>query len=158
MEMTRLLDEISRLHFPNPPATPDEIDAFEQRTGWRLDPDLRAFYLHCNGAELFEQRPESPYRLLSLEEVIRARVAIRGKDDDTRGPASMYVICHLQDSDYAIVDVSQQEEGRYPIIDGWHEVFPDPRHCKQIARSFSEFLERALRSAGRHFWLEQSGA
>lgn len=158
MEMTRLLDEISRLHFPNPPATPDEIDSFEQRTGWRLDPDLRAFYLHCNGAELFEQRPESPYRLLPLEEVIRARVAIRGKDDDTRGPTSMYVICHLQDGDYAIVDVSQQEQGRYPIIDGWHEAFPDPRHCKQIARSFSEFLERALHSAGRHFWLEQSGA
>ena len=32
---------------------------FERRVGWRLDPDLRAFYLHCNGAELIERLPDS---------------------------------------------------------------------------------------------------
>ena len=34
------------------PGTAAEIAEFEQRAGWQLDPDLRAFYLHCNGAEL----------------------------------------------------------------------------------------------------------
>jgi hypothetical protein len=38
--MSRLLGEISSHHFPNPPATPEEIQEFEQRVGWRLDPDL----------------------------------------------------------------------------------------------------------------------
>ena len=44
-----LLEGVSRDHFPRPPATPEEIEAFEQRVGWPLDPDLRAFYLHCSG-------------------------------------------------------------------------------------------------------------
>jgi SMI1/KNR4 family protein SUKH-1 len=45
--MNRLLEEVSRDHFPYPPATPEQIEAFEQRAGWKLAPDLRAFYLHC---------------------------------------------------------------------------------------------------------------
>ena len=57
--MQRLLAKISRQHFPNPPASQEEISAFEQRVGWRLDPELRAFYQHCNGADLFERRPET---------------------------------------------------------------------------------------------------
>ena len=46
--MSRLLEEVSREHFPHPPATPEELEEFEQRVGWKLDPDLRAFYLNCN--------------------------------------------------------------------------------------------------------------
>ncbi len=58
--MSRLLEEVSREHFPHSPATPEEIEEFEQRVGWKLDPDLRAFYLHCNGAELFKRLPDAP--------------------------------------------------------------------------------------------------
>ncbi len=76
--MKELLEERSRNHFPNPPATPEQLEDFEQRVGWRMDPDLRAFYLHCNGAKLFEQ-PDSPYRLLPVDKIIRARVAMRGE-------------------------------------------------------------------------------
>ncbi len=155
MDMQALLEEVSRHHFPNAPATPAQIDSFEQRVGWRLDPELRAFYLHCDGAALFRRRPDADYRFLSLEEIRRARVAIRGKDDDSRGPASLYTLCDLQDGDYILVDVSRQQEGCYPLIDGWHEAFPDPESCKQIAASFSRFLEDALRSGGNWFWLKQ---
>lgn len=151
--MSHLLEEISRSHFPYPPATAEEINAFERRLGWRLDPDLRAFYLHCNGAELIKQRPDCPYRILPLSEIIRARVAIRGEDDDKWGPASTYALCDLQDGDYVVVDVSRQETSRYPLMDGWHESWPDPKYCDQIANSFSEFLEEALRSEGRQYWL-----
>lgn len=55
MSMSALLEEVSRLHHARPPATPAQLDAFEQRVGWRLDPDLRAFYLHCDGADLFDR-------------------------------------------------------------------------------------------------------
>ena len=64
--MSRLLEEVSRDHFPYPPATPEEIEEFERRVGWKLDPDLRAFYLHCNGAELIKRLPDTPYQMLSL--------------------------------------------------------------------------------------------
>jgi hypothetical protein len=152
--MSSLLEEVSREHFPYPPATPEQIEAFERRMGWRLDPDLNAFYLHCNGAELFERRPDMPYRILPLSEIIRARVAVFGKDEERLGPASQYAICDVQDGDYVMIDMSRQENDRYPIIDCNHEAFPDPAYCEQIASSFSEFLQRALRSQGRLFYLE----
>jgi hypothetical protein len=153
MPIQQMLAEISRRHFPNSPATPAQIEEFERRAGWRLDPDLRAFYLHCDGADLFE-RPNSPYRILPLAGVIRARVAIRGKDDDSRGPASWYVLCEVQDGNYVVVDVGSQQGDRYPLIDGYREMFPDPEYCGRIADSFSEFLGKALRSGGSHYWLK----
>lgn len=157
MPIQSLLEEISRSHFPNPPATLEEIEECEQRLGWQLDPDLRAFYLHCNGGTLFKRRPDANYRFLPLSEVNRARLAFFGEDKDEDGPASMYAICDLQDGDYVLVDVGRQENDRYPIMDGWHEAWPNPKHCKQITPCFEAFLEQALRSEGRFFWLKRNG-
>ena len=154
--MSGLLEEVSRDHFPYPPATPEEVAEFEQRVGWRLDPDLRAFYLHCNGAELIERLPDTPYRILPLSKIVRARVAIYGEDDDKWGPASMYTLCDVQDGDYVLVDVSRQENDRYPLMDGYHEAWPNPEYCGPVANSFSEFLEDVLRSKGRQFWLKRA--
>ncbi|MBJ6759605.1 SMI1/KNR4 family protein [Myxococcaceae bacterium JPH2] len=150
--MSDLLSEVSRSHFPNPPATPEHIAEFEARVGWRLDPDMRAFYLHCDGAKLFDTT-DSDYHFLPLAMIRRARVVMSQSDSDKAGPVSWYVACALQDSNYIIVDVGQQQSGRYPIIDGYREGFPDPYYCAQIAPSFSDFLERALHSEGRWFWL-----
>jgi hypothetical protein len=137
-------------------ATPEEIEEFEQRVGWKLAPDLRAFYLHCNGAELFKRLPNTPYRLLSLAEITRARVAIYGEDDDKWGPASMYTLCDVQDGDYVLVDVARKENDRYPLMDGYHEAWPNPEYCGPVANCFSEFLEQALRSKGRLFYLQSN--
>jgi hypothetical protein len=151
--MSSLLEEVSRDHFPYPPATPEEIAEFEQRAGWRLDPELRAFYLHCNGAELIERLPDTPYRILPLSKIVRARVAIFGEDDDKWGPASMYTLCDVQDGDYVLVDVSRQENGRYPLMDGYHEAWPNPEYCGSVASSFAEFLEAAMHSQRPVYWL-----
>ena len=151
--MSHLLEEVSRDHFPYPPATLEEIAEFEQRVGWPLDPDLRAFYLHCNGAELIERLPDTPYRILPLPKIVRARVAIYGEDDDKWGPASMYTLCDVQDGDYVLVDVSQQESGRYLLMDGYHEAWPNPEYCGLVAHSFSQFLEAAIRSRRPVYWL-----
>lgn len=153
--LTPLLEEIARQHFPNPPALPSQLDAFEQRMGWRLDPDLRAFYLRCDGAALFD-RLEPPFRILPLSEVVRARSYLRGEDTDEAGPASWYTVCAALDGNCIILDVSHQEAGRYPIRDGYLEAFPDPDYCARIAGSFSEFLAGALRSNGRWFWMKDS--
>jgi hypothetical protein len=151
--MRRLLEEVSRDHFPYPAATPEQLEAFEQRVGWRLDPDLRAFYLHCNGAELIERLPDTPYRILPLSKIVRARVAIYGEDDDKWGPASVYALCDVQDGNYVLVDVSRQENSRYPLFDGDHEAWPDPAYCKQVASSFSEFLAQVLRTRRSLYWI-----
>jgi hypothetical protein len=68
----------------------------------------------------------------------------------------VYALCDVQDGNYVLVDVAHQEDGRYPLIDGDHEAWPDPAYCEQIASSFSEFLEAALRSKGRQFWLQRA--
>ncbi|ATB31173.1 SMI1/KNR4 family protein [Melittangium boletus] len=151
--MSSLLEEVSRDHFPRPPATPEEIEEFEHRVGWPLDPDLRAFYLHCNGAELIKRLPNTPYRVLPLSKIVRARVAIYGEDDDQWGPASVYALCDVQDGNYVLVDVARQENDRYPLIDGYHEAWPDPKYCGSVANSFSEFLEQVLRTRRNLYWL-----
>ncbi|MFP2956633.1 SMI1/KNR4 family protein [Myxococcus sp. 1LA] len=157
MKMAELLAEVSRLHHPNPPATPEQIEAFEKRVGWPLDPDLRAFYLHCDGADLFDPRTHTfrdpAFSFLPLSRIQRARVVMSQDDTDKAGPTSWYAVCEVRDSNYVLLDVSHQEAGRYPLRDGYREGFPDPDYCRQIAPSFAEFLAGALRSNGRWFWL-----
>jgi hypothetical protein len=152
MLMESLLEEISGHHLPSPPASLDQIEAFEHQHGWSLDPDLRSFYLHCNGAALFQQ-PNSPCRFRALSQIRRARVDMRGSDTDEWGPASWYVIADLPDSDRIIIDVSAPLNGCYPIIDGFHEAMLGPGECKRIADSFSQFLKQMLLHQGRAFWL-----
>jgi len=135
-----------------PPATPAQVAAFESRVGWRLDENLRAFYLHCDGATLFRRRPDANYRILSLAEIERARVCMRGEDDDSMGAASWYTLVYCQDSDYVLVDVAPSG-GPYPLLDAYPETYP--REVRQIAGSFREFLERTLASGDRFYWLEE---
>jgi hypothetical protein len=151
--MNRLLEEVSRDHFPYPPATPEEVEEFERQAGWRLDPEHRAFYLHCNGAELIKRLPNTPYRMLPLSKIVRARVAIYGEDDDRWGPASVYALCDVQDGNFVLVNMARSENGRSPLFDGYHEAWPDPQYCRQIASSFSEFLEQVLRTRRNLYWL-----
>ncbi|RKH01351.1 SMI1/KNR4 family protein [Corallococcus carmarthensis] len=151
MSMKSLLAEVSRLHYPRPPATPEQIAAFETRMGWKLDEDLRALYLHCNGATLFAPLPDVNYHLLPLERIERARTAILGRDDDSAGAATHYCVVDMQDGDYVLVDVAQQAGGSYPLLDAFHETYPE--EAPRIAASFEEFLEKALCSGNRSFWL-----
>lgn len=147
--MHRLFDKISRKHFPNPPATPAQVADFEARVGWQLDTDLRAFYLHCDGATLFVPREEGPnYRILSLEEIPQLTARLRRRDD-TPVTAAWFPVVDCQDSDFVLVDVSKPAP--FPLLDAWHETYP--LRVRQIARSFSEFLEQALSSNDHLYWL-----
>ncbi|WP_233601907.1 hypothetical protein [Corallococcus sp. CA047B] len=83
-------------------------------------------------------------------------MAIQGRDQDANGPASWYALVDLQDTDFVLVDVGQQENARYTLRDGYHGTFPDPVHSRVIARSFGEFLEKALASEDDFFWLSSA--
>src|SRR5690348_7708667 len=75
--MEQLADEVLSHHFANPPASPSSVLEFEMRVGWHLDDELRAFYLRCDGAVLFDMA-NSAYRILPLSKIVRARLAMRG--------------------------------------------------------------------------------
>ena len=154
MPMYSLLAEFSRLHFPNAPATSAQLAAFEARMGWKLDEDLRAFYLHADGGTLFRPLPNAKYCFLSLDEIERARIAIRGRDHDSAGPASHFTLVDMQDTNFVILDVARRENDRYPLLDAFHETYPE--EAPRIALSFEEFLAKALRSGNRSFWLSDS--
>lgn len=147
--MRRLIEEISRSHFPNPPATPAQVAEFEAQMGWQLDADLRTFYLHCDGATLFVPRDDDPnYRILSLAEIPQATARLRRRDD-SETTTSWYPVVDCQDSDFVLVDVAKPAP--FPLLDAWHEAYP--RRVRQIAASFGEFLERALSSNDHLYWL-----
>lgn len=69
--------------------------------------------------------------------------------------ASVYALCDVQDGNYVLVDVAKEEDSRYPLIDGFHETWPDPEYCTPIARSFSEFLEQVLRTRRSLYWIPE---
>jgi len=137
-------------HFPAPPATLEEVARFESRWGVRLDPDLTAFYGACNGARLFKPT-DSPYRFLSLDEIMRGRVAIFGEDEDALGPRSILAVCYVEDGNYVGIDISTRRAGFFPVLDLFHETFP--KEAEPVADSFGAFLHEALRQEGRHYWL-----
>ncbi|AGC45465.1 hypothetical protein MYSTI_04165 [Myxococcus stipitatus DSM 14675] len=149
--LQELLDEVIASHFPNAPATPEQIAAFEARAGWRLDDELRAFYLRCDGATLFDPRPDEKFRILSLDEIQPARVAKHRPDDESGGAASWWTLVYLQDSDYNLLDVARPAP--YPILDAFHESYP--LDVVEIAPSFGEWLERTLRSNNQLWWLQK---
>ncbi|MCP3102640.1 SMI1/KNR4 family protein [Myxococcus sp. K15C18031901] len=146
--LDELLDIVVREHFPHAPASEQEISDFEARAGWRLGPELHAFYRRSNGAELFVPLPDARYSILSLAELQRARVRMRGIDDDSMGPASWWTLVDCQDSDFILVNVARPAP--YPMLDAFHETYPSVR---QVAASFQEFLTRALASNNRLYWL-----
>ncbi|ABF88233.1 hypothetical protein MXAN_0598 [Myxococcus xanthus DK 1622] len=152
MAIESLLTEISRAHFPHPPVTAARIAAFEAQMGWRLDDDLRAFYLHCDGAELFRRLPDANYSILSLEGIAAATPRLRQRAQGASETASLYPLVDCQDSDFVLVNVANTG-GPYPLFDAYHETYP--REVRKIADSFSDFLERALASGDEFFWLDE---
>lgn len=150
--MQPLLEEVTAQHYPNAPATPAQIEEFEQRVGWRLDEDLRAFYLHCDGATLFRPWPNQTFWLLPLREIRRARVAMRFRDEDAMGSPHWWTIADLGDDDYSVLDASRPGDA-YPILDAYHETYP--QQVVQIAPSFGAWLERTLRSDNQLWWLPE---
>ncbi|MFP2960413.1 SMI1/KNR4 family protein [Myxococcus sp. 1LA] len=152
--MLHLLDEIAASHFPRAPATLAQLAAFEARTGWQLDADMRAFYLRMDGATLFERWPDQTFQVLPLAEIQPAGLAMRpGQARDEQGSASWWTLVSLGDDDYVVADVSRREQGCYPLLDAYHETFP--RQVVQIAPSFGAWLERTLASDNQLWWLPE---
>ena len=152
MNLDRQLSEIRQSHFPNPPAAISDLQQFENRYGCDLPWEMTAFYRECDGAELF-RRPNSPYRLMRVGELCRARQAIFGEDTDDLGPSTWYAFCDVADGNYVAIVLDDAMYDRFTIRDCFHEAFPDPDYCPVIAHSFGEFLARALNSGGELYWL-----
>ena len=150
--MENLLELLKARHLAFPPATEADIARFERRVGWKLDDQLKTFYLACNGARLFSEN-DSPYYFLPLEKLERTRSAVYGREAEEYGPDSWWAIIDVQDGNYLAVNVATTGNGPYPIRDIFHEAADEPKYCQIICPDFQTLLRRALESEGRHFWL-----
>lgn len=150
------IDRIKNHHWPNRPATEIEIAITERELIAQLPSDLHEFYLHCNGAILFD-RTDPPFKILPVSELRPVIQAVFGTLDvaDCHCPVSIVAFCALHDSEFLGIDLDRTR-GRFGwILDCFHgTVCEDPYGCI-VAKSFTEFLARAIDSGGGTsvFWL-----
>lgn len=155
-----LVQRIRREHEGAPPATEAELREAEARLGFPLAPELREFYLTCNGATLFfyddprHGRLTWGYRVLPLAEIVRVRLVIFGEDYDEGHPDNWYAICDVMDGNYVAIDVNPASGDVRCFRDCYGEHTPDESECRVVAWSLREFLDRAMGGTELPYWLE----
>jgi|GEM_PF-441636 len=144
-----LIQEVIEKHRPNPPLDESSIAKLEIALGHQLPSDLREFYKHCNGAQVFD----FVYSILPLEQVQRTGIYIFGEENASLAPQSWYAICDMMDGNYIGIDFDslKRDEKTCSIIDCFHETHGMPGEDQIIALSFTEFLYRALNSEGNQY-------
>ena len=151
--MKDLFEQIKHNHHFTPPLPQARIAELEAQLGFNLPADLKEFYGLCNGAMLFPDRGGWRYRFVPLEEMRRVRIDVLGVDEDFGDvpTASWYSLCDVQDGNFVAIDLASTNGSFSWIIDCFHEEFG---LGPIIALSFTEFVERALKSNGDYFWLK----
>jgi cell wall assembly regulator SMI1 len=138
-----LFAEIDSCHYAEPCRNPSEIDRLQDKCGYELPEDIKAFYRRYRSVKLFG-KADFLYRFVPVSEMHRTRLDICGEDTDEWGPDTWLTVCDVQDNNYIAIDVASKDGEKYNYIDCFHETFAEPGSCTVIAKSFSELLERAL--------------
>ncbi len=130
-----LMAELASKHRCNPPATLDEVVRSERRLSIVFPSDFKRWLLFSNGAQIGfdEEFHEAQYDLMSL-----TRLSVLGN--------GWLRFCYVLDGNYAAIDPTTGH-----VYDLFHEL--PLSDAGQIASSFEEFLERALKSYDRLYWL-----
>jgi cell wall assembly regulator SMI1 len=148
-----LSEKIRADHYPEAPATKEEIAAAEKRIGYRLPLDLKQFYLQSNGARLFKKL-DSAFSIVPLEKIVPVSQDILGGTQPPEGTASWMTLCELPDGNYLAMDLASMKlPDTLHVIDCCHEAFGEEGRAQIIAMSFTEFLIDALKSGGKHYWV-----
>jgi cell wall assembly regulator SMI1 len=159
--LQKLFAEIEQYHDSEPCQNPSEIDGVEEKYGYKLPADLKAFYRRYRYVGLFKQEWSEyrwyTYRFVAVSEIHSTRIDIFGEDLDEYGPATWLTICDVQDGNYIAIDITSEKDGRFNYIDCFHETFAEPGHSKVVAQSFIELLERALHGGDEQFFFLQQG-
>ncbi len=143
-----LFEVIRRDHVLSPPLPAGQVKELEAGLSYPLPTDWKEFYSLCNGLLLFDDA----YTFVPLEEVRRVRIDIYGDDIDYDDGATQtwYSVCDIQDGNYIAADLASVNGDHCRMLDCFHE---DLAPAKIIALSLTEFLDKALKSEGRQFWL-----
>ncbi len=165
MKLSRILKRLRECDNRNDPlckiagsrSTTKEIIAWIKKAGLSLPEDYQEFLTEIGGCNLHQRTSDVLIRLLDLSQIEPVGPLVLGDDCDDV-PGSWYAIADLNDGNYTVMDLSDVKGSTVDIIDGFHETLP--YEATIIARSFTEFLERAIEDPefsvgggnGRQFW------
>lgn len=153
MNLEALVAQIVTSHFPEKGANASAIESFETKWGLPLPDDAKMFYREMDGASLFSQS-DPPYRILRLSEIEPIALLLDADSKEIDAEISKwFAMCDVRDGNYVALNLGQAHQAECPVIDCFHETFPNKVYCTVISRSFSEFVSNALNSEGRLFWL-----
>jgi hypothetical protein len=150
-KLLSLINLLKKDHFPNTPASQEEIDSALNRIEYPIPPALLEIWKNMNGVCLFDPI-DPPYRLLEIEEFLSVNDLFRSGNELT---SKWFVFCDILDGNYVSLDLSTARGNNVECRDIFHEMFPDITYCKIIANSVEEFVSNAVNSQGRHFWLHR---
>jgi hypothetical protein len=146
--LAKLLGLIETAH-TSVPARDDaesELDAFVGASRYSLPDDVRTFYRRFRSATLFAR-----LQLLPISEWRRTGAALLGPEWTESEPPSWYAFCDAFDGNFIGIDLARSAFAANAILDCDHDDIP---HRRVIADSFTQFLDRALRSPARLFYLQ----
>lgn len=126
--------------------------ACEARLETTLPREMREFYRFADGARLFD-KTDPPYRIMSLAELCHPSIVIPGADHSQNHTSGLIAFCDVRDGNYVAASMRDCAGDECPMVDCFHETFPDADYMETISMSFSEFLSRTLASGGELFWL-----
>lgn len=154
MDLEKLFAEIETAHHFERAADSTALDVLEAQLGCSFPKDVKAFYRRYHTVRLFESDMGPSYRFVPVNAMHQTRIDIFGPDSDEWGPENWITICDVQDGNYIAIDIDSFDGESANFIDCFHETFALSEGHPIIAKSFTELLERALRSHRELFWLQ----
>jgi hypothetical protein len=119
--------------------------------GLHLPPDVAAFYSRFSEAKLFGGSSDPCYQIPAPEEFVQIGIAIHGQPTSAPVQRSWFALAHVQDGNYIAIHCSPSRLGY--CYDAFHETIDLLDHCKVIAHSFTELMNRASEAGNEAWWL-----
>ncbi|WP_285769010.1 SMI1/KNR4 family protein [Peribacillus sp. SI8-4] len=127
----------------NSPASDEEIQSFEKKTGLHLPGDYKEFLKITNGCRLFESRKSGGENdLYSLEDIINYTYEVPYE-------GCFKVACIYQDNIVINGGAIAMGDKEYIMVKGHLDDFEEGR---KLHMSFAEWIERFLSDQGEKFW------
>jgi len=148
LDLEQLIDRVRREHGYTEPRSTGGIERFERRSGHRLPEELRLFYMHCDGARLFEAEyviPD-PDALLPLGMVMAGAA---GRRVDL--PATWYGICRTRGGEWVGMNFAAGARSQ-PVLQCQPVGEGAATRYRVVAAGFGEFLAFALAASIHPFW------
>lgn len=130
----------------NSPATENQIQSFEEKTGLKLPEAYKEFLLVTNGCRLFDSLEFGGENdVYSLEDILNYTY-------ETPYQGRVKVACIYQEN--IVIDTEAAREGRsdYMMVKGHIDDFEEAR---PLDMDFGEWLEAFIAHHGRKFWARQ---